>query len=115
MGIGDLKLRSGLRSNQEDFIAVYHFGGGTIQNVNRARAISESPQSSTSAGTRGFGDGPLLAFEGLALVLGTCHVNDTSGLVARPWTHGVPDDIDVALRISRDRASAVQPIKLVKI
>src|SRR4029453_7400511 len=74
-----------------------------------------SPQSATSAGTRGFGDGPFLPFEALALVLGARHVNDASSLVARPWTRSVPDDIDVAFRISRDRPSAVQPIELVKI
>src|SRR5262245_61418802 len=109
MGIHDLELRSGSRRNQEDFVAVYHFGRGPIQNVNRTRAVSESSQTATSAGTRGFGDGPLLTFEGLALVLRASHINNTSSLVARPWTHGVPDDINVALRISRDRASAVQP------
>src|SRR5439155_15737047 len=76
-----------------------------------APGIGERAHAAASAGARGFRDGGCFALEGFAFVSGASDENGAAGFtVGAAGLRGVPGDIDVALRIGGNGASAIEAI-----
>src|SRR5258706_8351149 len=113
MRVNDLIICSAIARHEQRLVAISHFVCGTIKGKDIASGIGERPHAAAGASAGGLRRREGFALESFPFVGGAGHEYGPAAFtIGVAGLRRMPGDIDLALRVRGDRASAVETVRI---